>query len=71
MNPSFLMNIPQNSMVGQQRQQISELQFGKFSHTFNVFMLEDKIQKPGDYLFSFSLGGYVTDERSGDGGFSG
>ena len=34
-------------------------------------MLEDKIQKPGDYLFSFSLGDYVTDERSGDGGFSG
>ena len=29
-----LVEIPQNSMAGQQRQQISELQFDKFPHTF-------------------------------------
>ena len=29
MNPFFLVGIPQNSMAGQQRQQISELQFDK------------------------------------------
>ena len=41
--------IPQNSMVGQQRQQISELQFDKFSKPQSFLMLEDKINKPGDY----------------------
>ena len=30
MSSSFPVDIPQNSMVGQQRQQISELQFDKF-----------------------------------------
>ena len=40
----FSVDIPQNSMVGQQRQQISDLQFEK-SYTFYILMLEDKIQK--------------------------
>ena len=35
------------------------------------FMLEDKIQNPGNFLFWFSLGGYVMDQRSGDGRFGG
>ena len=43
-------DIPQSSVVGQQRQQISELQFDKFP-TPSSFLLEDKIQKPGDHLF--------------------
>ena len=30
-------------------------------------MLEDKIQKPSDYLVWFSIGGYVMDQRSRDG----
>ena len=34
-------------------------------------MLEDKIQKRFDYLFCFSLGSYVVDQRSGDGRFNG
>ena len=29
-----------------------------------LFMLGDKIQKPGDYLFWFSLGGNVMDQRT-------
>ena len=34
-------------------------------------MLEDEIQKPGNYLFWFSLGGNVMDQRGGDGRFIG
>ena len=62
---------PQNYMVDQQKLQISELQYDKMSHTFNVFMLEDKIQNPSKCLFRFSLGGNVMVQRSGDGRFSG
>ena len=42
---------PQNYMADQQRLQISELHFGKLHLTFNVFMLEDKIQDPRKFLF--------------------
>ena len=65
--PFLPVGIPKNSMAGQQRQQISELQIDKFPHTINVFMLEKKIQKPGNYLFRFSLGGYAMDQKSGIG----
>ena len=44
-------DIPQNSMVGQQRQQISELQFDKYPTPQSFFMLGAKIQDPSDYLF--------------------
>ena len=36
-----------------------------------IFGLEDKIQKPSDYLFLFSFGGNVMDHRSGNGWFFG
>ena len=62
-------DIPQNSMVGQQRQQISKLHFFRTPPSF--FMLKYKIQKPSDYLFWFSFGNYVMDQRSGDGLFIG
>ena len=62
---------PQNYMADHQRLQNSELQFDKIPHTFNVFILEDKIQNPSKCLFRFSLGGNVMDESSGDGRFSG
>ena len=58
----FRCDIQQDSMVGQQRQQISELQFHKFFTPF--FLLEDTIQKSDDYLFWFSIGGNVMDQRS-------
>ena len=67
----ILVDIPQSSMVGQQRQQISELQFDKFRAPQSFLYLEDKIQKPCDYLFGFSLGGNVMDQRGGDGRFNG
>ena len=45
--------------------------FQKFPHTFNAFMLEDKIRNPNKCLFRLSLGGNVKDQRSGDGRFGG
>ena len=45
--------------------------FQKIPHTFNAFLLEDKIQNPNTCLFRFSLGGSVKDQRSGDGRFGG
>ena len=47
---SILVEIPQNPTVGQQRQQISELQFDKSPYP-QSFLLEDKIQESSDYLF--------------------
>ena len=43
--------LPQNFMVGQQRQQILVLQFDTFPTPQSFFMLEEKIQKSSDYLF--------------------
>ena len=48
---SILVEIPQNPMVVQQRQQISELQFDKLPTPQSFFMLVDKIQKSSDHLF--------------------
>ena len=59
-------DIPQNSMVGQQRQQISELQFDKIPFPQSFFGVEDTIQKSSDYQFWFSIGCYVVDHRSRD-----
>ena len=51
MSSSIPVEIPQNPMVGQQRQQISELQFDKFPTPQSFFMLEDKIQESSDHQF--------------------
>ena len=32
-------------------------------YTFKVFMFEDKIQNPGEFLFRFSLGSHGMDGR--------
>ena len=40
MSSLFLVDIPQNSMVGQQRQQISELQFDKFPSPPSLLMCD-------------------------------
>ena len=55
----------------QQRLQISDLHFDKIPHTINVYLLEDKIQDWGMYLFTISNGSYAVDQRSGDGWISG
>ena len=44
-------DIPQSSMVGQQRQQILELQFEKFPTPQSFLCVENSIQESGDYLF--------------------
>ena len=46
MSSSILVEIPQNPMVGQQRQQISELQFDKFPtpHSFLCWKIRFKNQ---------------------------
>ena len=40
-------------------------------HSVIMYVLEEKIQNPGEFLFRFSLGSYVMDQRSGDSWFSG
>ena len=41
------------------------------SRTHFISMLEDKMPKPIDHLFRFSIGDHVMDQRSGDGRFIG
>ena len=48
-----------------------QLQFDKFLTPSSINVLEDMIQKPSKFLFRFSLGCHVMDQRSGDGRFSG
>ena len=59
--------LPENNMVGQQRQQISELQFNKLPNPQSFFGVEDTIPKSSDSLFTISIGSNVLDQRSGDG----
>ena len=51
MSSTMPVDIPQNPVVGQQRQEISELQFDNFPYPHSFFMLEEKIQQSSDYLF--------------------
>ena len=46
--------LPQNFMVGQQRQQMSELQFDIFHYPQSFFVWKNSIQKSSDCLFWFS-----------------
>ena len=73
MSPLLPVEIPQNSKVGQQRQQISELEFDKCPDPHSTFLCWKikKIQQPRDYLFCFSIGGFVMDQRIMDGRFIG
>ena len=47
----LLVEIPQNSMVGQQRRQLSELQFDKFPNPQSFLVWKKRFKKPSDYLF--------------------
>ena len=71
MNSFLPAEVPQNFMAVQQRLQISELQFDKCPTISTMFVLEDKIRNPGEFLFRYHLGRYVMDQRSGDGRFIG
>ena len=62
---------PQNYVAGQQRLQISELQFDKFTTPSTFSCWKIKIQSPSKCLFQFTLGDNVKDQSSGDGRFGG
>ena len=53
MSSSMPVEIPQNSMVGQQRHQISEAAIPQIPYSSVIFTLEDKIQESSENLFWF------------------
>ena len=59
--------LPQNYAVGQQRQQMSELQFDKFPNPQSFLMWKIRFKTQVTTYSDFSFGGYVVDQRSGDG----
>ena len=61
---------PQNCMVEQPKNQISEMHF-KVPYTFDISVMEDELQNRGMFLFWLSHGSNAMDQRSGDGRFSG
>ena len=61
-----------NYWAEQQRLQISDPHFDKFTHhVSNVCLLEDKIQDWGVFLLTISHGSCAVDQRSGNGWISG
>ena len=73
MSSSIPVEIPQNPIIGQQRQQISELQFDKFPTPKSLlcWKIRLKNQATSCSVFFFFIGHYVMDQRSGDGRFIG
>ena len=61
--------LPQNFMVGQQRQQISELQFDKFPNPQSFWLWKMRFKIQVTTCSDFSIGCYFVDEGSGDGWF--
>ena len=55
----------------QKTAEFSELQFDKFPTRSAFLCWKIRFKKPSDNLFGFSIGGYVVDQRSGDGRFIG
>ena len=60
-------DIPQNFVVGQQRQQISELQFDGFSTPSSFLVWKTRFETQVSSGSDFSVGSCVMDQRSGDG----
>ena len=71
MSSSLPAEVPQNSVAGRQKLQISELQFDKFPPSSFFLCWKTKIENTGKFLFRFRLRCNVMDQRSGDGRFSG
>ena len=65
----ILVELPKNYMVGQRRQQKSELQFDRFPDPSSSLVWKKSIRKSSDILFWFSVGCYVVDQVTGDGWF--
>ena len=68
---TMLVEWPQNYMVIQQRQQISEVQFDKFLNPQTFFVWKILFTNQVTTWFRFSIGCYVVDEGNGDGRFFG
>ena len=68
MNSFFPAEGPQNSMADQQRLHFFGASFCQIPTPSMFSCWKIKIQNPRKYLFRFSLGGRVMDQRSGDGG---
>ena len=62
MSSSIPVDIPQNTMVGQQRQQILELQFDKFPTPASFLCWKIRFRNQVTTFFSFSIGNFVMDE---------
>ena len=60
-------DIPQNYVVGQQRLQISELQFDKFPDPLSILVWKMRFKNQVTTCSDFSIGCYVLDQRNGDG----
>ena len=67
MNSFFPAEGPQNYMADQQRLHISELHFDKFRTPSTFSRWKIRFKNPSKFVFRFSLGGDVMDQRSGDG----
>ena len=63
--------IPQNFMVGQQRQQLSELQFDKFPNPQSFLFWKKRFKNQVTTCSYFSIAHYVMDQGGGDGRFVG
>ena len=61
--------IPQNPMVGQQRQQISELQFDKFPTPHSFLCWKIRFKNQATTCTDFPSGKYGMDQGSGGGRF--
>ena len=61
------LELPQNYMVGQQRQQISELQFDKFPNPQSCFVWKIRFKTQVASCSDSPSGCHVMDQRSGDG----
>ena len=64
-------DIPQNYVVAQQRQQMSELQFDRFPNPPSFLVWKKQDSKHKFQVVLISVGSYVADQRSGDGRFIG
>ena len=71
MNSFLPAEVPQNSTGWTAKTAGIGASFQKMHHSIIIFVLEDKFQNQGKFLFRFSRGCNVTDQRSGDGRLSG
>ena len=67
MSSTIPVDVPHNSMVGQRRQQISELQFDKFPDPQSFLVWKIRFKNQVTTCSDFSIGSNVMDQRSGDG----